>query len=97
MADPPDMSQPRFAAGCRWGPSTKAGTPEETRMLLFPEGAIKLQGTGLKILDRCDGQRTFAEIISDLQNEFGKTDPEKIRADISAFLEQLQKTRIVDY
>jgi len=66
-------------------------------MILFPEGAIKLQGTGLKILYRCDGQRTFAEIISDLQNEFGKTDPEKIRGDISMFLEQLQKKRIVDY
>ena len=97
MSAPTDDSKPRLAAGCRWGPSTNAGTAEETRMILFPEGAIKLQRTGLKILDRCDGQRTFAEIITDLQNEFGKTDPEKIRADISTFLEQLQKKRIVDY
>lgn len=97
MSAPADDSKPRLAAGCRWGPSTKAGTSEETRMILFPEGAIKLQGTGLKILDRCDGQRTFAEIITDLQKEFGKTDPEKIRADIGMFLEQLQKKRIVDY
>lgn len=97
MSAPADDSKPRLATGCRWGSSTKAGTSEETRMLLFPEGAIKLQGTGLKILDHCDGQRTFAEIITDLQIEFGKTDPEKIRGDISAFLEQLQKKRIVDY
>jgi pyrroloquinoline quinone biosynthesis protein D len=66
-------------------------------MLLFPEGAIKLQGTGRQVLERCDGQRTFSEIIADLQKEFGKTDPEKIRADIGMFLEQLQKKRIVDY
>ena len=97
MSTPSDDSKPRLATGCRWGSSAKAGTAEETRMLLFPEGAIKLQGTGLKILDHCDGQRTFAEIIGDLQNEFGKSDPEKIRADISMFLEQLQKKRIVDY
>jgi len=97
MSSPADDSKPRLAAGCRWGPSTKAGTSEESRMILFPEGAIKLQGTGLKILDRCDGQRTFTEIITDLQKEFGKTDPEKIRADIGLFLEQLQKKRIVDY
>jgi len=97
MSVPSDDSKPRLAAGCRWGPSTKPGTPEETRMILFPEGAIKLQGTGLKILDHCNGQRTFVEIITDLQKEFGKTDPEKIRMDISAFLEQLQKKRIVDY
>jgi coenzyme PQQ biosynthesis protein PqqD len=96
MAAPTDMSQPRFAAGCRWGPSSKTGT-EETRMVLFPEGAIKLQGTGRQVLERCDGQRTFGEIIAELQTEFGKTDPEKIRADIGLFLEQLQKKRIVDY
>jgi pyrroloquinoline quinone biosynthesis protein D len=91
MAPPSDTSQPRLAAGCRWG-----GT-EEDRVILFPEGAIKLQGTGRQILERCDGQRTFGEIISGLQKEFGTTDPEKIRADIGVFLEQLQKKRIVDY
>jgi pyrroloquinoline quinone biosynthesis protein D len=96
MAPPQDTSQPRLAAGCRWGPSDKSGK-EESRMILFPEGAIKLQGTGRQVLERCDGERTFGEIITDLQKEFGKTDPEKIRADIGIFLEQLQKKRIVDY
>jgi coenzyme PQQ biosynthesis protein PqqD len=96
MPPPQDTSQPRLAAGCRWGPSNQSGS-EESRMILFPEGAIKLQGTGRQVLERCDGLRTFGEIIADLQKEFGKTDPEKIRADISIFLEQLQKKRIVDY
>ena len=91
MAPPSDSSQPKLAAGCRWG-----GTEEE-RVILFPEGAIKLQGTGRQVLERCDGTRTFGEIIADLQKEFGKTDPAKIRADIGIFLEQLQKKRIVDY
>lgn len=91
MTPPTDASQPRLATGCRWG-----GT-EENRMVLFPEGAIKLQGTGRQVLERCDGQRTFGEIIAELEKEFEKTDPAKIRADISTFLEQLQKKRIVDY
>lgn len=91
MAAPTDASQPRLATGCRWG-----GT-EEDRMILFPEGAMKLMGTGRQVLERCDGQRTFGEILTELQKEFDKTDPEKIRADISMFLEQLQKKRIVDY
>jgi len=91
MAGPTDTNVPRLAAGCRWG-----GT-EQDRMILFPEGAIKLQGTGRQVLERCDGKRTFGEIISELQKEFGKTDPEKIRADIGIFLEQLQKKRILDY
>ena len=96
MAAPTDASQPRLAAGCRWGPTTKSGS-EETRTILFPEGAIKLQGTGKLVLEHCDGQRSFREIIGELQKEFGKTDPEKIRTDIGLFLEQLQKKRIVDY
>jgi len=96
MAPPSDTSRPRLAAGCRWGPSNTTGN-EENRVILFPEGAIKLQGTGLQILGHCDGQKTFGEIITELQKEFGTTDPEKIRADISTFLEQLQKKRIVDY
>jgi pyrroloquinoline quinone biosynthesis protein D len=91
MPPPENSSQPRLAAGCRWG-----GT-EEARVVLFPEGAIKLQGTGRQVLERCDGQRTFGEIIAELQKQFTEADPEKIRADISVFLEQLQKKRIVDY
>jgi pyrroloquinoline quinone biosynthesis protein D len=91
MAPPTDASQPRLATGCRWG-----GT-EENRMILFPEGAIKLQGTGRQVLERCDGQRTFGEIIAQLEKEFEKTDPAKIRTDIGTFLEQLQNKRIVDY
>ena len=94
MVPPQDTSQPRLAAGCRWGAESK---PEEVRVILFPEGAIKLQGTGRQVLERCDGQRTFGEIIAELQKQFGTADPEKIRTDITQFLEQLQKKRIVDY
>jgi len=91
MAAPEDSSQPRLAAGCRWG-----GT-EENRVILFPEGAIKLQGTGRQVLERCDGTRTFGEIIAELQRQFKDADPAKIRSDISQFLEQLRQKRIVDY
>jgi pyrroloquinoline quinone biosynthesis protein D len=91
MAAPLDSSQPRLAAGCRWGGS------DVDRVILFPEGAIKLQGTGRQVLERCDGQRTFGEIITELQKQFGDADPDKIRADITMFLEQLQRKRIVDY
>jgi pyrroloquinoline quinone biosynthesis protein D len=91
MAPPEDSAQPRLAAGCRWG-----GT-EDARVILFPEGAIKLQGTGREVLEYCDGKRTFGEIIRELQAQFANADPAKIRADISQFLEQLRHKRIVDY
>jgi pyrroloquinoline quinone biosynthesis protein D len=95
MPPPEDVSQPRLAAGCRWGAEPKPGTEE--RVVLFPEGAIKLQGTGRQVLERCDGQRTFGEIIKGLQAQFANADPAKIRLDISQFLEQLRHRRIVDY
>ena len=91
MAAPEDSAKPRLAAGCRWG-----GT-EQDRVILFPEGAIKLQGTGRQVLERCDGQRSFREIIEELQKQFADANPGKIRADISQFLEQLRHKRIVDY
>ena len=91
MAPPEDSSQPRLAAGCRWGGA------EENRVILFPEGAIKLQGTGRQVLEHCDGQRTFGEIIAELQAQFTVADPAKIRDDIGKFLEQLRQKRIVDY
>ena len=86
-----DSSRPRLTPGCRWGGS------EEDRMILYPEGALQLKGPGRQILERCDGQRTFGEIVAELQKQFGSADPEKIRTDVSTFLEQLQKKRIVDY
>ncbi len=91
MAPPEDSSQPRLATGCRWGGS------ENDRVMLYPEGALRLRDTGLLVLERCDGQRTFADIIAELQAKFADADPAKIRADISQFLEQLRHKRIVDY
>lgn len=90
MAPPADSSIPRLAAGCRWA------TRDGASMVLFPEGAIRLQGTGQRILELCDG-RTFVDLITQLQNEFSQSPPDAIRADASRFLEQLRNKRIVDY
>jgi coenzyme PQQ biosynthesis protein PqqD len=96
MALPEDSSLPRLAVGCRWGAEKKIDTGLE-RTVLFPEGAIRLQGTGLQILERCDGQRTFGQIIGELQSQFADADPAKVRSDIGQFLDQLRHKRIVDY
>jgi coenzyme PQQ biosynthesis protein PqqD len=91
MAPPADTSQPHFAPGCRWGGN------ETERMVLFPEGAIKIEGTGRRILEACDGERTFLDIVEELQANFSASDPARIRADVSSFLESLQQKRIIDY
>ena len=91
MAFPAETSLPRLAAGCRWSPNSDEGA------ILFPEGAIKVQGTGRNILEYCDGRRTFAEIVNELQKCYSASDPAKIREDVGKFLEALQQKRIVDY
>jgi pyrroloquinoline quinone biosynthesis protein D len=88
---PAQDSQPRLAPGCRWG--THADQP----VVLFPEGMIRVQGTGQNILELCDGQRTMQQIVAALADKYGAGDPEKITEDVSSFLETLQRKRIVDY
>jgi len=86
-----DSSIPRLAAGCRWGGS------EEEPVVLFPEGAIRVQGSGLLILQLCDGERSLADVVKELESQYILAQPGKIRADVTAFLEQLHEKRIVDY
>jgi pyrroloquinoline quinone biosynthesis protein D len=89
---PESTSHPRLAAGCRWAEAIGA-----ERMLLFPEGAIRLQGTGREILERCDGQRSVQQIVEELQTLYSMGDPAQIQAEVAGFLEKLQQKRIVDF
>jgi pyrroloquinoline quinone biosynthesis protein D len=86
-----DISKPTLALGCKWG-----GT-EEAPLVLFPEGAIRVQGSGLAILALCDGERTFGDIVEELKRQYFGADPQRIRQDATTFLEQLHDKRIVDY
>ena len=65
--------------------------------MLFPEGMIRVQGTGKDILELCDGQFTVQDIVTVLSERYGNADPAKITEDVSSFLEALQRKRIVDY
>ena len=91
MPQPEESSLPRLAAGCRW---TGEG---EQRTLLFPEGALRLQGTGREILERCDGRHTVLQIVQELQATFNEADPEKIRSDIFIFIERLRQKGVVSF
>jgi len=53
-------------------------------VLLFPEGMVKLNASAGQILLRCDGVKSLAEIIADLENAFATTG---LGADVEAFLE----------
>ena len=86
-----DTSKPVLAVGCKWG-----GT-EEAPLVLYTEGAMQVHGTSLAILALCDGQRTFVDVVEELQRQYFGADPKRIREDAAKFLEQMHDKRIVDF
>jgi pyrroloquinoline quinone biosynthesis protein D len=66
-------------------------------MLLIPEGALRLAGTGRRIIERCDGQRTLDEIVRELKAEFPSVDPARIETEVTTFLGRLYEKRVVDF
>ena len=60
-------SKPRVGRGFRlqWEPV------QDCHVLLYPEGMVKLNGSAGEIMKRCDGRRSLAEIVADLETAFG--------------------------
>lgn len=84
-------SRPRLAPGCRLGDNNNQ------RVLLMPERALRLMGPSLAIIQRCDGQNTVQQIISELQQIYSKAAPAKVQEDILGYLALLQKERALDF
>jgi pyrroloquinoline quinone biosynthesis protein D len=72
-------SQPRVGAGFRlqWEPA------QDCHVLLYPEGMVKLNGSAGEIMRRCDGERSVAAIVADLEQAFGANGLER---DVLAFV-----------
>ena len=56
---------------------------QNTWVLLYPEGMVKLNQSAGEILKRCDGSRSVPEIVADLETAF-KTGG--LAGDVDAFL-----------
>ena len=75
---PPD-ARPAVAHGMRlqWEPA------QEAHVLLYPEGMVKLNGSAGEILSPCDGVRTVADIVADLESTYKQSG---LTADVIAFI-----------
>ncbi|MGC9949044.1 MAG: pyrroloquinoline quinone biosynthesis peptide chaperone PqqD [Bryobacteraceae bacterium] len=83
-------SIPRLARGCRLSED-----PAQGWVLLIPEGVLRLSGPGPRILQRCDGSRSFADIVRELGDEFAVADTGLVQTETAAFLDRLVARRIV--
>lgn len=59
---------------------------QDSYVLLYPEGVVKLNPTAGEILKRCDGQHTIAALVEELQRLFAET-PERVASGVNKFLE----------
>ncbi|MGH8210179.1 MAG: pyrroloquinoline quinone biosynthesis peptide chaperone PqqD [Steroidobacteraceae bacterium] len=61
----------------QWEPAQQA------HVLLYPEGMVKLNNSAAAIMSRCDGVRTVADIIADIERAYCVTG---LSADVTAFV-----------
>jgi pyrroloquinoline quinone biosynthesis protein D len=57
---------------------------QQSWVLLFPEGMVKLNGPAGEIMKRCDGVSSVAQIVADLEGSFGA---QGLQGDVLAFLD----------
>ena len=57
---------------------------QQKNVILYPEGMVELNQSSAEILKLCDGTRTLAQIVSDLETAFSTSG---LTNDITAFLE----------
>ena len=57
---------------------------QNSYVLLYPEGMVKLNTSAAEILKRCDGVRSVDEIIVDLESAFKRTG---LQGEIEHFLQ----------
>jgi pyrroloquinoline quinone biosynthesis protein D len=79
VSDIPESAKPAIAHGMRlqWEPA------QEAHVLLYPEGMVRLNSSAGAILSRCDGVRTLADIVTDLERSYSVSG---LTGDVTAFV-----------
>jgi pyrroloquinoline quinone biosynthesis protein D len=88
---PAFTERPVLKPGCRLSPSSAES------LLLIPEGALRLQGPGRRILELCDGQRDLAGVIQQLQSEFPSAEATRISDEVANYLAALWEKGAIEF
>lgn len=62
-------------------------------VLLYPEGMVQLNDSAAEILKRCDGERSLAAIVDELEVAFGA---QGLLPQVTALLEEGQRRGWID-
>ena len=79
MSEISERARPVVGRGFRlqWEPA------QEAHVLLYPEGMVKLNNSAAAIMTRCDGVRTVADVVADIERTYGVTG---LAGDVGAFV-----------
>ena len=72
-------SVPRVGAGFR----LQFEPAQDCHVLLYPEGMVKLNQPAGEIMKRCDGEKTIAAVVADLEAAFSTAG---LEGDVLAFV-----------
>lgn len=81
--------RPLLKAGCRLASNGE--------VLLIPEGALRLRGPALRIVQFCDGTKTVQEIVTALLNQFPGADQMKVSEETASFLMKLADRGAIEF
>ena|SRR5436309_1251134 len=84
--------RPRLVAKARMQIDKVSGEP----VLLYPEGLLLLNATGAAIIQLCDGQHTFLEIVMELAVQYNVS-PEVLRSDVGEYLVRLHERALMNF
>ena len=81
---------PKLASGYRlqWEPV------QENYVLLYPEGMVQLNDTAAAILGVCNGERSTAQVVTQLETEY---ETEGLQDDVISFLSEAVERGWVKY
>ena len=84
------MTRPRLVTGAR----LRYDEVREEHLLLVPEGAVRLNPTAAQVLELCDGERSFDDIVGTLSERYDGAD---VRDDVRELVDAMtQRGLVVD-
>lgn len=66
---------------------------QQSWVLLYPEGMVKLNASAGEIMKRCDGSRSVADLVAELEQAF---DARGLHADVASFLDMARKQHWIE-
>ncbi len=91
MSEPIHARIPKLIRNCRLNQTSTDA------VLLMPEGALKIKGSGKDVIELCNGTLSVQEILAQLKKRYPQVKATQIEIEAIEFLKLLREKRAVDF